>query len=71
MSNTHFLSRSAHVDATLPIQPMRTRLRSPIRPTIAAIEFRNEHQPTMIRCIQMARKFSDLSMQDRSWRDQH
>jgi hypothetical protein len=40
---------------------MRTRLRTAIRSPLAPIEFCNEHQPTMVCCIQMTRKLSDLS----------
>jgi hypothetical protein len=60
MSNPHLLARSANIDSTLPVQPMSTRLRAPIRPTIASIELGNEHQPSMIRRIEMTSKLSDL-----------
>ena len=39
---------------------MGTRLRRAIRPTIAPIKLGDEHQPTMIRCVDVASQSADL-----------
>jgi hypothetical protein len=63
MRHAYFLARRPEIDPTLPVKPMRTRLCRPIRPALAAIEFGNQTQPSVLRGIQMAGQLGNLSGQ--------
>src|SRR5512138_1647259 len=51
------------VDATLPIKPVRTRLRRAVRPALLAIELRNEHEKAMVGGVEMTSESSDLILE--------
>ncbi len=63
----HFLSRRAHRDSTLPVQPMRTRLCRTVRPAIAPIEFGDENQPAMVRRVDVASRGCRSRRRARRW----
>ncbi len=56
----HLLPRRAHRDSTLPVQPVRARLRGAVRPAISPIEFGDENQPAMARRVDVAGEGADL-----------
>lgn len=58
--NAHFLARSAHVDAALPVQPVCAGLCCRIRPAVTPIELRDEDQKAVISRVQMPRELGDL-----------
>src|ERR1700744_5701577 len=63
MRHADLLAGRAHIEATLPVQPMRTRLRSPIGPAVPAVKLRDQHQPAMLGSIEMTGKLGDLRAQ--------
>jgi len=60
MCNTDLLARRSNVYPALPIQPMRTRLRRAVRPTLSTVELGDEHQEAMVRCVEVTCELGDF-----------
>jgi len=63
MGNAHLLARRAEVQTYLEIQPVRAGVQFPIHPPGPPIELGDQHEPTIIRRIQLTGQFGDLRFQ--------
>src|SRR5262245_5467682 len=63
MRDTNFLTSSAKINPAFPIEPVRTRLRRAIRPTMSGIEFGNESEPAITCGVDLSGQECDLSFE--------
>jgi hypothetical protein len=60
MRHPKLFARGAQIDATPPVQPVRTGLGRRVRPAIAAVELCDQYQPAMAGGVQVTGELSDL-----------
>jgi hypothetical protein len=60
MGHAHPLTRCAHGDAALPVEPVSARLRGAIGPALAPVELGDQHEEAMIRGVDVAGERADL-----------
>jgi len=63
VGHPNLFSRRPHVQTDFEIQPMRTRVQAPIRPSLPPIEFADQGEPAVIRGVELPGQFRDLRFQ--------